>query len=104
MTFEISRRGFLAGIIAAGCAPVIVRASSLMGIKPVLGYDNPHRFEVIASAYEQYLRRAMLETKEILMANVMNFGSGAIKYSLVHGKGVVHSEYIHPVNLLLVRA
>lgn len=33
---ELSRRGLLGGILAAGCAPLIVRAGVLMPVKPGL--------------------------------------------------------------------
>lgn len=36
MTIELSRRGFLAGILAIGVAPIIVRAGLIMPIKPGL--------------------------------------------------------------------
>lgn len=39
MTLLIGRRGFLGGLLAAVVAPAIVRAESLMPVKPVELYD-----------------------------------------------------------------
>lgn len=55
---NLSRRGFLAGIIAAGVAPVIVRSGLVMPIKPLRGdgvplFSNSHPGELTLEIIER---------------------------------------------------
>lgn len=64
---NLSRRGFLAGIIAAGVAPIIVRAGVLMPVKPRLIMADE-----VYGAQKRALLRSWLEMREMLAANLLN--------------------------------
>lgn len=62
---NVSRRGFLSGIIAACAAPAIIRtAGLLMPIKPKL-VDN-------REAMWALLNKRLLDAREVMIANIMN--------------------------------
>lgn len=60
----MNRRGFLGAILAAGCAPAIVRASSLMKVSGII---IPTTAEVIAVNGGNRLLSIEMITREALM-------------------------------------
>jgi hypothetical protein len=69
---DVNRRGFLTSILALGVAPAIVRADSLMKIVPVNTGITIYPSLRPDVSFDDVIAKAMRETKERIVANVLN--------------------------------
>lgn len=77
----IDRRGFLLGIIAAASAPVIVRADSLMKIKPL----RDPIIDLIIKKHDEFVSRQLL----VEIFGTDSFGRTTAETIAAHGPDVM---------------
>lgn len=75
----MNRRGFLASILAAGIAPAVVKAGSLMRVEPIVRVTNwALVMELINRRMDEASRDMAERLNEMLWSDVATHGSGLV--------------------------